>query len=307
MVLSLPTGMQDHLDTKATTLCFCWKITKTDNTVVGFTNHDKNIVIDSVTYLAETGFTPSVVKEVMGPAVDDMEVIGFLSANALEEDDILNKLYDNAAISVYRVNWNDTTQYVEVFTGYLGTITRGEISFTAEVRSLRQLLMQVEGKRYMPTCSAVLGDAKCGIDLSSDITYRIDGTVETVYSQRLISTTTAAILDRNAGWFTAGKLTWTSGNNNGFVSEVKAHNLQVSATEAWIELWDAALTTLQVGDTFTVEVGCVKSIEICKNKFNNVVNFRGFPRMPRTNIAIKVASSADVYTNETNGGSWYKN
>jgi uncharacterized phage protein (TIGR02218 family) len=37
---------------------------------------------------------------------------------------------------------------------------------------------------------------------------------------------------------------------------------------------------IQVGDTFTYAPGCDKTRETCCNKFNNILNFRGFPDIP---------------------------
>ena len=56
MRTDIPAGLQSHLETRETTLCWCWKITKTDNTVLGFTNHDRDLTFGSVTYEASTGF-----------------------------------------------------------------------------------------------------------------------------------------------------------------------------------------------------------------------------------------------------------
>lgn len=302
---TLPAGMQDHLDSRATTLCFCWKITLTDGVVQGFTDHDTDLTFDSVTYAAATGFTPSAVKQALGSAVDDMELIGFLSADAISEEDIQNKLYDSAAISVFRVNWQDLNQRVEIFTGQLGTVTRGPISFKSEVRSLRQLMAQPIGESYTNTCRVDLGSTPCGIDLTSDPTYQITGTVTTVLNKRTFTTTTADVVARPTGWFAGGLISWTSGNNNGAIIEVKRHLLSVGDA-AEFDMWEQVSRDIQIGDTFIAQVGCDKLITTCREKFNNVNNFRGFPRMPKTDISLQVATSYEPFANATNGGSWYK-
>ena len=56
---TLPPGLQSHLDSGATTLCWCWKLTRRDGAVQGFTDHDVSVVFDSVAYAATTGFTAS--------------------------------------------------------------------------------------------------------------------------------------------------------------------------------------------------------------------------------------------------------
>ena len=43
---------------------------------------------------------------------------------------------------------------------------------------------------------------------------------------------------------------------------------------------------IQVGDTFTVTTGCDKRFATCLNRFNNAVNFRGFPQIPGNDFVI---------------------
>jgi hypothetical protein len=45
-----------------------------------------------------------------------------------------------------------------------------------------------------------------------------------------------------------------------------------------------------VGDTITAEAGCSKRIGVCTGKFNNLVNFLGFPYVPNTNPQFEALS-----------------
>ena len=47
-----------------------------------------------------------------------------------------------------------------------------------------------------------------------------------------------------------------------------------------IELWQEASRPLAVGDEVEITAGCDKQLATCRDKFANVVNFRGFPHMP---------------------------
>lgn len=298
---TLPAGMQTDLDGGATTHCLCWKLTREDGTVMGFTDHDTDLVFDTVTFKAATGINASAMKTSTGMNVNDMEGIGALDSSAITEADISKKLYDNAFIQVYRVDWSDVTKRVEVFTGFLGTVVRGDQMFKAEVRSLSQALNQPMGEVYQKTCNVDLFSPECGKLVSDDANYEIAGDVSGVFSRRLFATTTAGILGRDQHWFTGGKLTWTSGNNNGLEVEVKVHIRQQDGSEAWIDLWEAMPADIQVGDDFDIVVGCDKIITTCKAKFNNVINFRGFPRMPGQDIVTQFAAKAD----RNDGTSWY--
>ncbi len=49
--------LQAHLASENVTLATCWKLTRTDSVVMGFTDHDRDLVVGAVTYVAATGFT----------------------------------------------------------------------------------------------------------------------------------------------------------------------------------------------------------------------------------------------------------
>ena len=52
------------------------------------------------------------------------------------------------------------------------------------------------------------------------------------------------------------------------------------------ELWQAMPEPIAAGDSFTVTAGCDKRFETCHDRFNNVVNFRGFPHIPGNDFVI---------------------
>ena len=54
----LSPSLQSHLDTGATTLAWCWRVTRGDGAVLGFTDHDRDLTFDGTTFEAATGFTP---------------------------------------------------------------------------------------------------------------------------------------------------------------------------------------------------------------------------------------------------------
>lgn len=72
-------------------------------------------------------------------------------------------------------------------------------------------------------------------------------------------------------FFSQGFLTMTSGQANGLSREVKfCHSGK-------LQLWLPLERPVAVGDTFNIQVGCVKTASACQYKFNNLINFGGFP------------------------------
>ena len=160
---TLPTGLQAHLDSGTTTLAWCWKITRSDGAVFGFTDHDLALTFAGTTFEPESGFVPSEIRAAQDFSVDAQDVEGALSSDRITETDILDGRWDNAEVEVWRVNWAATEQHVLMRRGNLGDIRRGRTSFVAEVRSLTHWLNQTVGRTYQFSCDADLGDARCEI------------------------------------------------------------------------------------------------------------------------------------------------
>ena len=272
---SLPAGLQAHLDSGATTLCWCWRLTRRDGAKLGFTDHDRDLVFDGTTFEAAAGFTASEIRDAVGLSVDNLEVESALTSDQLNEEHLAAGLYDDARVEIFRVNWQAPEQCVLMRTGSLGEVSRAGASFRAEVRGLAHYLQQPKGRLFQYTCDADLGDARCGVNLGAGST-RGTGTIAAVTSARGF---TATGLDGFAeGWFTRGLVTFTSGANAGRAIEVKRHVKRDGAVT--VELWQEPAQAPVAGDTFTVAAGCDKQLATCRTKFSNTVNFRGFPHMP---------------------------
>lgn len=288
MRTDIPVGLQDHLNTRETTVCWCWKIERKDGTVLGFTNHDRDLVFDSVTYEASTGFLGTEIESQLGMNVDNMDVMGAVESDRISETDIEAGKYDNADITVYLVNWSDVSERVVMKKGSIGNIKRGHTLFEGEVRGISHELQQVQGRLYNYKCDALLGDSRCGVSLSSS-TYTGSGAATRINSRS--SMQVSGLSSYTSGWFGKGKLTFTSGDNNGVVREVQTHI--ISSSVVTVNLWDPTPFDIEVGDTFTVVAGCDKLFKTCKAKFNNFQRFRGFPHVPGPSTVQAYASVGD--------------
>jgi uncharacterized phage protein (TIGR02218 family) len=252
--------------------------------VYGFTDHDRDLVFDGTAFEAAAGFTASEIKDTVGLSVDNLEVTSALSSLKLAEPDLAAGLYDDAKVEIFRVNWQETNQRVLMRSGSLGEVKRSGTLFTAEVRGLAHYLQQPKGRLYQYTCDADLGDARCKINLNL-AAYRGLGVVAAVLGERRFTAT--GLSSFATDWFTRGLLTFTSGAANGQRIEVKSHALIGGVVT--IEAWAAVRQPLLTGQTFTITAGCGKTLETCKAKFSNAVNFRGFPHMPGNDFVTQVA------------------
>lgn len=270
-----------HLVSGATTLCWCWRLTRRDGVRLGFTDHDRPLSFDGTAFEAASGFTASEIKDTVGLSVDNLEVTSAITSDALAEADLAAGIYDDAAVEIFRVNWSDPAQRVLMRSGSLGEVSRSGIAFSAEVRGLAHHLQQPKGRLYQYTCDADLGDARCSINRTAPA-FQGHGTVTAVGSARQF--TASGLTAYTTDWFTRGLLTFTSGAASSQQIEVKSHTL--NAGTVTIELWSPARLPLVAGQTFTITAGCDKHMTTCAGKFANATNFRGFPHMPGNDFLV---------------------
>lgn len=296
---TLEAGFSSHIDQVVTTLCWCWKLSRKDETVPrGFTDHDVDVAFGGVTFEAASGFTASQIETALGFSIDNLDVSGALSSDDLTETDLSSGLYDEAEIEVWRVNWASTDQRVLIHKGTLGEVKRGKTAFQAEIRGLMQQLAAPIGRAYNYTCDADVGDTRCKIDITNPA-YAGTGTVASVIDNRRVTVSGLTAFENQ--FFTSGKLSWTSGLNAGRSMEIKRH--ASSAGVISIELWQSMSDDIAAGDSFKMTVGCDRAFATCKKKFSNATNFRGYPYMLGTDAALGYANSETDF----DGGSRYGN
>jgi uncharacterized phage protein (TIGR02218 family) len=271
----LPPGLQVHLDSGATTLCWCWRLTRRDGVVFGFTDHDRDVTFDGIAFEAQAGFTATELRDSIGLSVDNLEVESALSSAHLDEAGLAGAKFDDAAVEIFRVNWQLPEQRILMRTGSIGEVRRHGTTFAAEIRGLAHYMGQPSGRLYQYSCDTDVGSVRCKLNLNS-AAFRADGQVVAATSLRRLEASGLAAFAE--GWFTRGLLTFTSGANAGRAIEVKRH--ATSGGGIWIELWQEAAEPIIAGTTFRITAGCDKTQTTCATKFANSVNFRGFPHMP---------------------------
>ena len=157
-----------HLQGEVTTLATCWKIARRDGVVLGFTDHDKNLAFESIAYISVAGFTPSSIEAKDNLSVDNLDVQGGMHEGYITAPDLLAGKYDFTEVEIFLVNYQDITQgQMLLKRGRIGEVTLQKNSFTAELRGIAESLQQSIGSLFQPSCRAILGDAKCKVNLAS--------------------------------------------------------------------------------------------------------------------------------------------
>lgn len=273
--MSVNEALQDHLNSGLTTLCRCWSITRADGVRFGFTDHDRDLAFDGFTFRADTGLSALALQQATGLSVDNTEAVGALSDAAVTEADIEAGRFDAADIEAWLVNWAETDQRVLQFRGFLGELRRAGGAFHAELRGLTDLLNRPLGRVYQKPCSAVLGDAQCRFDVETP-GYFSARTVEIVDRARVFRW--QGFSGFEPGWFKQGHLRVESGDAAGLSGTVKLDYFD--GADRVLELWAPLGAKIQPGDSVRVLAGCDKGMETCRLKFNNLLNFQGFPDIP---------------------------
>jgi uncharacterized phage protein (TIGR02218 family) len=285
---TLPSGLADHLASGTTTLCHCWKLMTRGGEIMGFTDHDRDLVFDGVTFERDAGFAASEIESSLGLQVDNLEAAGALTSERLNEDRLLAGDFDDAGFEVWRVNWQDVSQRVLLRRGNLGEVTRSRHAFSVELRGLAHRLGQPKGRIYQFGCDAVLGDNRCGVDLDAPA-FRADAVVIVVQENRSFLFDGADAFAND--WFARGTLEFTSGPNQGRSGGIKLHRLEAGG--ARIEIWHPMPLAVAAGDTVILRAGCDKQFSTCRLKFSNVPNFRGFPHIPGDDFVLTYVSRND--------------
>lgn len=294
-MLDLTASLKEKLDRRATTFCHCWRLSRRDGNVMGFTDHDRDLSFDGVTFRAQSGLSASETERSLGLSVATSEAAGALSDDSLCEKDLLNGLFDNASVETWLVDWTDVADRTLLDVATMGEVRRGDHAFTAELRSSAHFFDQTQGRSFQRACAADFGDARCKISLEG---FETTGVVE-AFAGGALTLDLGGVFA--SGFFTGGKLTFTRGANAGASVTIKSHR-QESGRRAALALWAPPGALITSGDAVSLTAGCDKSASTCREKFGNIGNFRGFPHMPGNDRVIAYPTRSQAM----DGGSFFR-
>lgn len=270
-----------HLAEDATTLCDCWVLSRADGVTLGFTDHDRTISVDGVICEPVSGFSASESASETGFSADNHEILGAIDDDRLTAEDLNFRRYNGADVSMYRVNWCSPSDFVLLRKGTLGEISREDGAFRAEVRSVLAKLDAPKGRVFASTCDAILGDSRCGVDLS-DAAFSATATVIAARDRQTVEVSgLESYADQH---FTHGEVEVLSGRLEGQKREIASTSFAGSALS--LSLWTPFPAAAESGDQMRVYAGCDKRFDTCRLKFSNGDNFRGCPHMPGNDFVL---------------------
>jgi len=262
----------DWLQSDLTSLALCWRLDRRDGVTLGFTSHDRDLVIGGIVYRAAPGMLPSAVRTTDGLDADTLDVSGALTADAITEADLAAGRWDGARLRLFAVDWSDPSAAPVVLArGEIGDVQIADGGFSAELSGPAALLDVPAVEATSPECRADLGDTRCRVDLAPRTQLR------TVTAASGTSLTLDAAEPSVNGWG-YGRLRWLDGPNTGLTAIVAA------SSGASVELREPPPFAVTIGTRLEIVEGCDRSAQTCRNRFANIANFRAEPFLPGNDL-----------------------
>jgi len=232
--------------------------------------HTQDIVFGGVTYKARP-FEISELEQQSGVNISNATFQTML-ADAFTRLNIVGGKWQGATTTIQVVDYlNLANGYVRRQSGRLGESTVRGLDASVDYLGLMALLSQEIGDKTSKLCRYQLGDADCKKVLAA---YTFTGTVTAVTNNQKFTITTNQADAQGKAYFYRGKITWTSGLNNGLSMETQSN------VGTLLTLFQPMLRNVVVGDAYSIVAGDDKRIETCHNKFANAVNFGAEPTVP---------------------------
>jgi uncharacterized phage protein (TIGR02218 family) len=102
----------------------CWRLTRRDGVVFGFTDHDCDLVLRRHDLSGRHGPECAALSQTTGLAVDNGEAVGALSDASVTEADIAAGRFDGAEVEAWLVQWADARKPRLQFRGSIGEVSR---------------------------------------------------------------------------------------------------------------------------------------------------------------------------------------
>ena len=159
-----------------------------------------------------------------------------------------------------------------IFIGQMKNVAFKGVSAEAECVGFEHFLkMPVPIFRYQLNCNHKVFDSRCQATIGAD-PVQVEVTLDTAQTQL----TAAEFAGYDAGYFTGGLVQYAGESRS-----IVAH----AGDTITIAYRMMGLTSGQVVDVYP---GCDGRIETCRDKFDNIVHFLGFPFIPDENPALRV-------------------
>lgn len=160
----IPDELAARIESGAATLCHVWITSRADGLRLGFTDHDRDLIVDGVVCRAASGWTQGAADAAEGLTPGSLAIGGVLEDDRIAGADVAAGLWDGARVALWRVDWERPELKVALGAGAMSRIRCEGEGFVAEIEGPLAALERVVGRTFGRGCDAVLGDPRCGAD-----------------------------------------------------------------------------------------------------------------------------------------------
>ena len=253
------------------TVATWWRIERRDGVALGLTSHDRDIAFNGLVHRTAPGMVPSAIRRTATFEADSAEVTGALSHDAISDADLANGRFDGAAIAMGLVDWQ-TLEAETLYAGTIGTVGHEDGTFSAELRSIKELLARQIVPRTAPTCRAAFCGKGCTL---SPARFTHGAQLEQV---RVDGGAVQVAGPLPASHFEFGTLRWMDGPEAGLTRRIEA------VEGNWLVLDRDTDPALAFGTMAMLREGCDHTLATCATRFANAVNFQGEPFLPGNDL-----------------------
>jgi hypothetical protein len=164
---TVPEEMATRIESGAAKLCHAWLLKRVDGVELGFTDHDRDLIVEGLPCRAASGWTAGAADSAVGLSGGSAAVAGGLDDAAITDADVEAGRYDGASVALWRVDWDRPDLKVRLWSATLARVRRDGPAFTAELEGPLAKLERVVGRTYGRDCDAMLGDGRCGVHLEA--------------------------------------------------------------------------------------------------------------------------------------------
>lgn len=260
------------------TRAFCLRIVCTNGLTVRLAAYPFDLVMSNAEiYKSDQGYDPTAFAAASGFSPSAVDLEGLCALGGITRDRLASGVFDGARVYYFACDFkNPVEDYEPLMLAILGKTRLEDDRYIIEQMSVVDVLSQSVGRVVGPSCDKVFGGqgfAECKKDL---VALTVTGTLTDVASA---SSFTDSARTEAADWFGLGTIVFTSGANAGLkAQEIKSFSGGVITT------YEPFYYTPQIGDAYSMVPGCRKTLDACRDKYNNVLNFGGFPFKPPTSV-----------------------
>lgn len=257
---------------EVTTQAFHWVFQRPDGAGFATTSHDRPLRVGSTIFEADMDLHPAelVLSERM--LGSSLRVKGALSNPALNSTDILSGRWSGTSVTLVTADWSNGSEASIICKGELGHLKFDDGVLSMIVDVLPDASRDSPCPQTSPECRAVLGDERCRVDLRSR---KMRVTVAAVEDSIVV------IDETYTEGFVMGQLRWLTGKCSGMKQTI------VAADGARLMLQARLHDKVESGDRALLVEGCDGRRATCAERFGNILNFRGEPDLPGSEILLR--------------------